>query len=130
VGIGVALSNILDPPVAKPFVEPTGKDLASKILPNLDRNLTLATNTDVEVVEVKVEHAGGSRLVGVVRNNTNHEIAAARMIVDLTDVNGSQVGGIEARVENIPPSKTKPFSMTIQQHAAAFAIVREVGVTK
>jgi hypothetical protein len=124
--IGVSLSNILDPPEAKPTVEPTAKEVASKILPNLDSNLKIENSTDVEVVEVKVEHTGGSKLVGSVRNNTNHEIPVAHMVVDLTDTSGSQVGGVEVVLEAIPASKTKTFSQPIAQHTAAFALVREV----
>lgn len=125
--IGISLSNLLDPPEAKPIVEPTAKEVAAKILPNLDNNLKIEGSTDIEVVEVKVEHTGGSKLLGSVRNNTNHEIASAHMVVDLTDTNGSQVGGVEVRIENIPASKVKTFSVPIAQHTAAFAQVREVG---
>lgn len=125
--IGISLSNILDPPEAKPVVELSAKEVAAKILPNLDSNLKIDNNSDVEVVEVKVEHVGGSRLMGSVRNTTSHDIATAHMVVDLTDVNGSQVGGVEVRIENIPASKVKTFTTPIAQHTAAFALVREVG---
>jgi hypothetical protein len=128
--IGVMLSNILDPPETKPVAEPTAKEVAAKILPNLDSNLKIENNTDVEAIEVKVEHTGGSKLLGSVRNNTNHEIPIAHMVVDLTDTNGSQVGGVEVTIEAIPPSKTKSFSVPIAQHGAAFALVREVGAGK
>ena len=49
-----------------------------------------------------------------------------RMVVDLTDVNGSQVGGVEVRIENIPASKVRTFSAPIAQKTAAYALVREV----
>ncbi len=128
--IGISLSNILEPPEAPPVAEPTAKELSAKILPNLDANLKIASNNDVEVVEVRVEHTGGSKVVGSVRNNTNHEIAAAHMVLDLTDTKGSQVGGVEVQVESIPASKVKAFSMPIAQHTAAFAIVREIAPGK
>jgi len=128
--IGIFLSNILDPPEVKEAAEPTAKEVAAKILPNLDNNIKIDNNSDVEVVEIKIENTGGPRLIGSVRNTTNHEIAAARMVVDLTDVNGSQVGGVEVRVEAIPASKTKSFTQPIAQRGAAFALIREVGPTK
>ena len=128
--IGVSLSNILEPPEAKQAAEPTAKEVSAKLLPNLDNNIRIENNSDVEVVEIKIEHTGGSKLLGSVRNTTNHEIAAARMVVDLTDTNGSQVGGVEVRIESIPASKTKSFAQPIAQHGAAFALVREVGPTK
>jgi hypothetical protein len=129
-GVGVLLSNVLNPPEAKPLVEPSAKEVGEKILPNIDKNLKLEANNDVEVVEVKIEHTGGSRVVGVVRNTTSHEIAEARMVLDLTDTSGSQVGGVEVRVQSIPASKTKLFSMPILQHTAAFVLVREVNAVK
>jgi hypothetical protein len=128
--IGISLSNILEPPTAKEAVEPTAKELATKILPNFDKNLKFDLNSDIEVVEAKVDRTGGTHIMGTVRNTTNHEIRAAHMVFDLTDINGSQVGGVEVRVENIPASKTKDFSTSIAQHNAAFALVREVGPVK
>ena len=129
-GIGVALSNILEPPEPKPVVEPTAKEVAAKTLPNFDNNLKIEPNNDVEVVEVKVVHAGGSRVVGLVRNNTSHAIPKAHMVIDLTDINGSQVGGVEVHMEDLPASKTKTFSTPIAQHSAAFVLVREIGPVK
>ena len=130
VGILVALSSILDPPKVKPVEEPTGKELAAKILPTIDNNLKVEQNNDVEVLEVKIQHTGGSRLTGRVRNTTTHDIAVARIVVDLTDTSGSQVGGVEVVVENIPAMKSKDFSTPITQHNAAFALVRELGQRK
>ena len=127
VGIFVALSNILEPPTPKPVSEPSAKEVAARILPKLDSNLKVDANRDIEVVEIKIEHTGGSRVVGTVRNNTGHEIPAAHMVVDFTDINGSQVGSVEVCLENIPASKVQQFSTPIAQHAAAFALVREVG---
>jgi hypothetical protein len=128
--IGIMLSNILEPPEIKPAAEPSAKEVAAKILPNIDNNLKLDQNSDVEVLECRVEHTGGSRVWGTVRNNTSHAMAAAHLVVDLTDMNGSQVGGVEILVENLPPSKSKNFSQPIAQHKAAFALVREVGPTR
>jgi hypothetical protein len=128
--IGLSLSNILDPPETKPVAEPTAKEVAAKLLPNLDSNIKIDNSTDVEVLEVKVEHTGGSRIMGSVRNNTNHEIASAHLVIDLTDTNGSQVGGVEVVVEAIPASKTKSFTQPIAQRTAAFALVREVAPGK
>jgi hypothetical protein len=126
VGLGVTMSSLIDPPEVKPVPEPSAKEIAARILPNISKDIRVEQNNDVEVVEVKIDHENGSRLTGVIRNVTNHDIANARLVVDLTDINGSQVGGVEAKVENIPPSKTKPFSLTIAQRNAAFALVREV----
>src|SRR5215471_15253510 len=91
-GIGLALSNLLDPPRAKEIAEPTSKEVAAGILPNLNPDLKLRQNNEIEVVEVRVEQDGSSKLIGVVRNMTNHEVPIARLVIDLTDGNSSQVG--------------------------------------
>jgi hypothetical protein len=125
--IGVALSSLMDPPETKPQKELTAKEIAAKLLPNLDKNIHLTTNPDIQVVEVAVKRAGSaSRLVGVVKNTTTHEIAAVELVVDLTDVTGSQVGGVNGTVEKIPASATKTFEFPVHQADAAFALVREI----
>jgi hypothetical protein len=125
-GIGVALSNILDPPKVKPAAEPTAKELSAKILPNIDSHLKIEQTNEIDVVELRIEHTGASRLTGILRNTTNKDLSA-HLVVDLTDTSGSQLGGVEARVDNIPASKTKTFSIPITQRSAAFALVREIG---
>lgn len=125
VAVGVALSNILNPRDPKQAAEPTAKEVSAKLLPNIGSQLQLDRNTDVEVLEVRIEHKGGSYVRGIVRNTTRHEIPKARVVMDLTDQNGSQVGGVEANIEKIPALNTKAFSISIAQRTAAFALVRE-----
>ena len=127
VGVGVTLSNILNPPEARPAAELTAKEISAKLLPDLDANLKLDMNSDLEAVEVKIDHTGGSHVSGVVRNRTDHDISSAHLVLDLTDINGSQVGGVEVPIQNIQAQKTKTFSHPIAQPTAAFALVREVG---
>src|SRR5260370_894205 len=71
-------------------------------------------------------HAGGSPLLGVVKNTTAHEISGVDLTIDLTDATGSQVGAVTVAVEKVPPSSTKTFQYPIKQHEAAFALVREI----
>jgi hypothetical protein len=122
-GIGVTLSDLLDPPEAKPIKEPTPQEITAKLLPNLEKGLQSAPTPDVKVVEIRVDSL---RLVGVLKNTTTHEIAAVELVVDLTDSTGSQVGGVTGTVEKLPPSGNKEFQIPIKQRDAAFAIVREV----
>ena len=123
VGIGVTLSNVLDPPEAKPVKEPTAAEITAKLLPNLDKDIKLAPPSDVQVLEIKVD---GSRLVGVVKNTTTREIAVVELVIDLTNATGSQVGAVNAIVEKLPPSGRKDFQIPIKQRDAAFALIREV----
>jgi hypothetical protein len=122
-GVGVTLSNFLDPSEAKPIMEPPPGEVTAKLFPSVTKNLKLAPPSDVQVIEVRVD---GSRLVGVVKNTTTRQIAVAELIIDLTDAAGSQVGAVTGTVEKLPPSSTKDFQIPIKQQDAAIALVREV----
>ncbi len=126
VAVGFVLSSLMSPPEAKPTKEVSASEIAAKMLPDMNKDLHLSTNHDVEVMDVKVETAGGTKLVGTLRNTTAHEIAVAEVIVDLTNLSGSQLGAVSATVEKLPANGTKSFSTPIRQSDAAFALVREV----
>jgi hypothetical protein len=126
VAIGIATSNIIDPPEAKPQKELTAKEIASKLLPGMDKEIKLTTNPDVQVVEIAVQHHGGTRLVGVVHNNTSHEIGTVELVIDVTDTTGSQVGGVSGTVLKVPAQSNKEFQFSIKQKDAAFALIREI----
>src|SRR5882757_3657063 len=66
-GVGLTLSNVLDPPAAKPIAEMSSAEVAAKTLPNL-KNLKIESNHNVDVLEVRVTHDGGTKMVGVVKN--------------------------------------------------------------
>ena len=122
-GIGITLSSLLDPPVAKPAKELTAAEITAKLLPNMDKDFKLAPASDVQVLEARVD---GTRLVGRVKNTSTRAIAGAELVVDLTDADGSQVGAVSVVVEKIPPSGTRDFEIPIRQRNAATAMVREV----
>jgi hypothetical protein len=126
IAVSIALNTFLDPPEVKPAKELSSKEVAAKMLPNIARDMILTSNTDIQVVEVSVNHTDGSRLLGVVKNTTAHEIAGVDLTLDLTDATGSQVGAVSVAVQNVPPSSTKAFQYPIKQHEAAFALVREI----
>jgi hypothetical protein len=117
---------MIDPPEAKPVKELTAKEIASKLLPNMDKDFKLATNLDVQVIEVAVQRSGPPRLAGVVHNNTSHEISHVELVLDLTDSAGSQVGGVSGTIEKVPAKANKEFQFPIKQKDAAFALVREI----
>ena len=122
-GIGITLSNLLDPPLAKPAKELTAAEITAKLLPNMDKDFKIAPASDVQVLEARVD---GTRLMGKVKNISTREIAGAELVIDLTDAEGSQVGAVSTVVEKIPPSGTKDFEISIKQRNAATAMVREV----
>jgi hypothetical protein len=122
VGVGVTLSNLIDPPDPKPTKKPTSAEIAAKLLPNLDKDLKLKPPSDVQVLEISVV---GSRLIGVLKNTSEREIAAAEVIVDLTNAAGSQVGAVSVIVERVPALGRKSFQIPITQRDAAFGLVRD-----
>jgi hypothetical protein len=126
IGVGVTLSSLLDPPEAKPQKELTAREVAAKLLPNMDKDIKLPTNPDVQVLEVAVHHDGGSRLVGAVRNMTSHSLPSVEVTVDLTDTTGSQLGGMSGIITDIPAKGDKAFTFPVKQKDAAFALVREI----
>ena len=126
IAVGAALSTFLDPPEVKPAKELSSREVAAKMLPNMEKDITLPSNNDVQVIEVSVNRPGGSQLLGVLKNTTAREIAFVDLTIDLTDANGSQVGAVTVTVEKLQPSSTKAFQYSIKRHDAAFALVREI----
>ncbi len=121
----LALSDVFTPAPA-PKAEPKPGEIAAKLLPNLENNITLVSNKDVEVVEARIEHGPSTKLVGTVKNNTPRVIHEANLVFDLTDMMGSQVGAVSTKVDNLAPGAVATFQLPIQQSNAQFVLVREV----
>ena len=109
-----------------PSAEPTGAELAAKLLPNVGKIGNIVVNKDVQVLEAHVELEGGAKLTGTAKNNTDRLIHTAEIVFNLTDQGGSQVGAVSAQVDNLAPNATVKFQIPIEQTNAAFALVREV----
>ena len=101
-------------------------EITAKVLPNLDHDYATEQSRDVEVVEALVSRSGERVLSGRLRNNSDRIIRQAEVIFDLTDEDGSQLGGVLVKVEDIPAKSTAPFKMTVPQAAARTALVREL----
>jgi len=108
---------------AKPK-EPTG-EVTAKILPNLDKEYTSEQSRDVEVIEASVGSADHV-LSGKVRNNSDKIVNVADLVFDVTDSDGSQLGGVSVKIENIPAKGTATFRLSLPQHEGRTALVREV----
>ena len=124
-GVGLSLSSILDPPESRPAKELSPAEVAAKLLPNL-KDLKVDVNHDIDVVEVRIERHGAIRMVGTVKNKSNHQIAAADVTCDLTDDGGTQLGSVTAHIEDIAPSATKNFDVPLIQGNAYFVLIREI----
>ena len=129
----VALSlskNFFDPPVAAPQKELSPAETARKVLPNIGGDITIDTNRDVEVMQIRIDHSGPVRLTGIVQNNTSHAIRLTDIVFNLTNKSGSQVGAVNCRIDNLAPKATQEFQIPLKQQDAAFALVREVSTSR
>jgi len=100
-------------------------EVAAKMLPELNKPIHVDTNTDLEVVEVYVDHAA-DKLLGKVRNTTSHTIQSGEVDFVLTGVTGTQVGAISVKVNKLAAGETVPFALPLVDKAAIAAQVREV----
>jgi hypothetical protein len=92
----------------------------------MDKEIQIAGNKDLELVEVRVDKVpGGAKVIGIIRNKSNRPLGA-EIIFDLTDSAGSQVGSISSYAESIPAMQTKAFETAVKQTDANFALVREI----
>ncbi|HUK16876.1 MAG TPA: FxLYD domain-containing protein [Bryobacteraceae bacterium] len=106
--------------------ELTPAEIAAKMLPNLDKAITLKGARDVSVVEFHIDHTAGVRIIGTVRNNAAHAFHEAEVIFDLTDQTGSQVGAVSVKLSNLAAGASATFSAPVAQESAVLAWVREV----
>jgi hypothetical protein len=128
--VAITLSrDYFDPPEVTPQKEMTAEEVSRKLLPNMAKDIQIETNHDVEVSEAHVETAS-MKLTGRLKNNSTKRFAAVDVVFNLTDSTGSQVGAVNGHVENLDPKAVKAFEFPIQQRNAAFALVRELSLSR
>jgi hypothetical protein len=129
-GLGLVLTGYFnqDVPVAPPPAGLTNAEIAQKMLPDLNKDLHIASQHDLDVQDVHIIRAGSIKLAGVALNNTDHAIKKVDLVFELTDKNGSRQGAVSTALINVPPRATVPFQFVIEQQTAAFALVREIHV--
>ncbi len=103
----------------------TPAELAARMLPDLDR-LKVETNRDIEVPSVGIDRSGPLALAGTVRNNTPRVFDTVEILCELTDANGSKLGGVTAQVRNLAPKSQADFRVSIAQQTAVAALVRDI----
>jgi hypothetical protein len=130
VGLGLVLSGYFnqDSPVSPPPVGLSNAEIAQKMLPDLNKNLHIASQHDLEVQDVHIIRAGSVTLAGLALNNTDHALKKVELVFELTDRNGSRQGAVTTVLTNLAARSTVPFRFAIEQQAAAFALVREINV--
>ena len=129
-GLGLVLSGFFnqDAPVAPPPVGLSNAEIAQKMLPDLNKDLHIASQHDLEVQDVHIIRAGSVKLAGLALNNTDHAIKKVDLVFELTDKNGSRQGAVSTQLTNLAARSTVPFQFAIEQQAAVFALVREIHV--
>ncbi|MGB7762325.1 MAG: FxLYD domain-containing protein [Bryobacteraceae bacterium] len=108
--------------------ELTVAERAARVLPNFDAKIQLPANHDLDVQDAHVEHGSPTRVVGRVKNNTDHVIASAELVFDLADRHWSRLGAVNTRVGELLPHSTTAFRFAVAQDTAEHVLVREYQV--
>jgi len=129
-GLGLVLSGYFnhDAPVAPPPVGLSNAETAQKMLPDLNKDLHIASQHDLEVQDVHIIRVGSVTLAGLALNNTDHALKKVELVFELADKNGSRQGAVTTVLTNLAARSTVTFQFPIEQQAAAFALVREINV--
>ncbi|MGA3235088.1 MAG: FxLYD domain-containing protein [Bryobacteraceae bacterium] len=129
-GLGLVLTGYFnqDAPVAPPPVGLSNAEIAQKMLPDLNKDLHIASQHDLDVQDVHIIRAGSVKLAGLALNNTDHAIKKVELVFELTDKYGSRQGAVSTELTNLAARSSVPFQFAIEEQAAAFALVREIHV--
>ena len=124
---GFVLYGLFAPPALQRAALRTGaggdRGAHPQVIP---KDFSITQNTDLQIVEVAVDKSTTPNTVtGTLKNNTGQFYSAAELTFDLTDEEGSAVGGVSTKVLKIDPRSTTPFRFPIAQRNAAFVLVRE-----
>ena len=128
--VALALGSFFDSPSAQKTVAPktAAVEITAKVLPHLEKDYKSDSDRQVEVTEATVSRGADPAISGKIRNNTDQPVDTADVVFDVTDGEGSALGAVAVRVENIGARATVPFRKPIEQRTAHLALVREVHV--
>lgn len=129
--VGIFIYSLYTPPpaVEKQFSEPTAAEVAARtrIVPD---DFKVPQNGDLELMEVFIDRSTTPHHVaGTLKNISSRHFGIVEISFDLTDANGSQIGGAKTLVADMGPGRAKQFSFPIPQRNAAFVLVRETHPT-
>ena len=125
--LGVVIYALTSPPPVtdKPPSELTPEEIAART-PIIPKDFTVSQNTDLQIVEVTVDKSTDPNTVtGTLKNNTGTYYSSAALSFDLTDEEGSAVGGVSTTVLKVEPHSSMAFRFPIPHRNAAFVLVRE-----
>lgn len=124
--MALALGNYFEPAPSAQKAAATAREpgtVTANVLKDIEKTYRSESDTDCDVAEATV---GDGALAGKVRNNTDHLVHVADIVFDLTDDQGSALGAVAVRVENIAARGTASFRMNVEQRKAKTALVREL----
>ena len=107
--IGLAAIGYFDSAAPKQPPAPTlsPEQVATKMLPNLDKDLKIDVNRDVEVMDVHIEKGSITKVAGSARNTTDHPMLNTELVFDLTNRAGSRLGAVSTKVARIEPKSDR-----------------------
>lgn len=108
-----------------PPPEPSNAEIAARMLPNLD-GIRLPGNHEIELLEAQVTSGAAVRLSGSLRNKTARPFRVVEVVFDVTDVQGSHLGAVSAKLQDLAAGASARFEIPLAQRTAAFAIVRDI----
>jgi hypothetical protein len=125
--LGIVMYGLMTPPTTpeKPPSDLRAEEIAARtqIIP---RDFAVPENTDLQILEVSVDKtANPHAIAGTLKNNTGRFFSSAELTFDLTDEDGSAIGGASVNVQKIAPHSSSPFRFPIPQRNAAFVLVRD-----
>jgi hypothetical protein len=124
--MALALDNYFEPGSSPQKAAAAAKEpgtITAKVLPDLEKTYKSDSDHDCDVTEAMI---AGNALTGKLRNNTDRTVRSADLVFDLTDGDGSQLGAVAVRVENIAPRDSANFRLPLETRTAKTALVREI----
>jgi hypothetical protein len=100
--------------------------IAATLLPNY-KDVEVKMNRDIVVLEARLDRSLNPVVLwGTVKNVSGRTIESADIVFDLTNREGSQIGGYTITVQKIRSQETGTFRDPVKIPGAAYALVREV----
>ena len=112
-------------PKAPPPKQLTPAEMMASLLPDLEKKVNIKEYTDAEIVELRVVRDGAPRVVGTVRNKTDH-VVSMDLDVEVADSKGSRVATVTERVDATRPNGDTHFEFAAGDPDATYALVRKI----
>jgi len=77
----------------------------------------------LNVFELRIDASGERKLIGAVRNVTDHVIVAGHLQIELDDAYGQPVGSAVQEVSQVPPGGIVHFQIPVPEPDASVAMV-------